>query len=384
MPISYQEALQIIQTSIKPLHAKQTLPLLSALHRVSSQDIHANFSLPKYPMSLKEGYGIAFKSHTTHYPLLQPPYPLSIPLGYGVKLSTGSPIPEGINAIIPEEEVLVERENEIQISLHVTLFAHMKKEGEDITQGEVLLKKGERLSAQKITALASQCIQNIHVFKKPTISLLSIGAQLVKKEICNSNAMSLAARILELGGKIGDIHLCDDNEDAILKAMDTLMPTSDAIITTGALSRNDSMCSLLEKKTLFPLFHHVSISPARPSALSMLHKKPILHLPGLPLSCTLGFEMLGVPLLRHIQSLPSLLPTFISCVNQKRITCKDSCMSAIPGYSDGNHFVSAPHYEAGRLNILSQCNGYALIEKRASIEEGEEIPFFFFTHPPVS
>jgi molybdopterin molybdotransferase len=384
MPISYHEALRLIHTHVHPLHVKQTLPLLKALHRISSRDICAKMALPKYPMSLKEGYGIAFATDTTCYRLLTPPYPNPIPLGFGVKMCTGESVPEGINTIIPEEEVLIQTEDTIHIALHVNPFSHIKKEGEDSEKGDILLAKGERLSAQKITALASQGIQTLCVFKKPTVSLLSIGTQLVRGEIYNSNAISIAARIIELGGKIVDCAVCDDTQEAILTYLSTLSETSDFIITTGAMSCEDSMCRLLETRALHPLFHHVRLAPAKPSALSLFHSKPILHLPGLPLSCMLGFEMLGVPLLRHLQMHLPFLPSFISCINQKRITCKEDCVSAIPGRSDGSHFISAPHYEAGRLTILSQCNGYILSENRAIIEEGEEVSFFCFTYPPVS
>lgn len=384
MPIPYQEALKIIQTHIKPLPVAKTLPLLKAINRIASANVYAKVALPKYPMSLKEGYGIAFLADTFVYTLLSPPYPNPIPLGYGVRLSTGERIPEGADTIIAEEDVLMELENSIKIPLHVTPAQHIKKEGEDITKGELLLKKCERISAQKITALSSQGISKIKAFQKTTVSILSIGDQLASGEIHNSNAMSLAARIIELGGTVGDIEICEEDGAKILERLTRLTQKADCVITSGAMSRHDAMRSLLEAKTLTPLFHHVRIAPAKPSALSLLENTPILHLPGLPLGCMLGFEMLGVPLLRQLQHLLCIIPDFITCINQKHITCKDNCMSAIPGYSDGRNFVSAPYYEAGRLNILSRCNGYTLVEGKESIEEGEEIPFFYFTHPPVS
>lgn len=99
MPISYHEALQIIQTQIKPLHVTQTLPLLKAINRIASSDVYAKFALPKHPMSLKEGYGIAFEPNTVMYTLLNPPYPTTIPLGYGIRLSTGESIPQGADTI---------------------------------------------------------------------------------------------------------------------------------------------------------------------------------------------------------------------------------------------------------------------------------------------
>lgn len=384
MLISYQEALKIIQTHIKPLSTKQTLPLLKAINRISCSDIFAKFALPKYAMSLKEGYGIAFDTQTTSYTLLSPPYPTPITIGYGVRLSTGERIPEGADTIIAEEDVVLEHEDRIKIPLHVTQAQHIKKEGEDIAKGEWLLKKYERISAQKITALSAQGIRSIKVVQKPLVSILSIGSQLASGEIHNSNAMSLAARIVELGGKIDEIIICDEDEKKILSELKRLIEHSDCVITTGALSRHDAMRHLLETQTLKPLFHHVRIAPAKPTSLTLMDDKPILHLPGLPLGCMLGFEMLGVPLLRQLQHLHCIIPDFITCINQKRITCRDNCMSAIPGYSDGRNFICAPYYEAGRLNILSQCNGYTLIEDREIIEEGEEIPFFYFTHPPVS
>lgn len=384
MAIPYQEALQRIQTNISPLHVKQSLPLLEAINRVNTEDISAHFPLPKHAMSLKEGYGIALSSTSTHYTILKAPYPTPIPMGKGVKVSTGSSLPEGINAVVAEEDVMHLSEESITIPLHVMAYQHIKQAGEDITQGELLLKKRERLTSQKITALASQGIENITVFRKPNVSILSIGNQLASGEIYNSNAMSLAARVIELGGEINTIEMCEEDACKILNRLKAWVGTTDCIITTGAMSPSDAMHHLLITKELDALFHYVCITPSRPSALSLLEKTPILHLPGLPLGCMLGFEMLGVPLLRHLQNKPSLLPDYRLCINQKRITCKDNCMSAIPGYSDGKSFVNAPYYEAGRLNILSQCNGYTLIENQEVVEEGEEIPFFYFTQPPVS
>jgi len=384
MPISYQEALKIIQTHIEPLHKNQTLPLLKAINRISSHDVFAKFALPKHPMSLKEGYGIAFDPNTSLYTLIDPPYPTPIPLGYGVRLSTGETIPKGADTIIAEEDASLEKDARITIPLHVTQSQHIKKEGEDISIHEVLLKKYERISAQKITALSAQGITRVKTIQRPTISILSIGNQLASGEIHNSNAMSLAARVIELGGKIGEIIICEEDETKIVKTLTSLVHKADCIITTGALSRHDTMRHLLETKALLPLFHQVRITPAKPTSLTLFANKPILHLPGLPLGCMLGFEMIGVPLLRHLVHQLCIIPDFITCINQKRITCKDNSMSAIPGYSDGRNFVNAPYYEAGRLNILSQCNGYILVEDKEVIEEGEEIPFFFFTHPPVS
>jgi len=385
MPILYQEALKIIQTSIVPIAHSQTLPLLKALHRISSTDVYAKFALPKQAMSLKEGYAIAFDHTSPHHRYRLTPKHEHIIAGEAIYVSTGDFIPEGTSAVIAEEETT---HNETTHTIDCTTVPHasqhIKHQGEDITQGELLLPKFTSIGAYKITALSSQGIHRLKVFKKPVVSILSIGEALASGLVANSNAMSLAARIIELGGKIHEIITCSEVHTTILEHLQQLAKSSDIIITTGALSSNDTMRYLLNNSLLKPLFQEVSLSPAKPSALTLLGETPLLHLPGLPLSCMLGFEMLGVPLLRQLQHYSCILPDFMTCVNQKRFTCKADCMNAIPGYSDGRGFIHAPFYEAGRLNILSQCNGYTLIENKEIIEEGEEIAFFFFTYPPVS
>ena len=377
MLISYQEALKIIQTSIRPLTQTQTLPLLKALHRIASNAVHAKFALPATPMSLKEGYGLKHDLGTMTYPLSHPTLHAATPMA--VRLSTGDQIPLDVQAVIPEEDVRLDPKTGVITLNEIPLKGqHIKQKGEDIAKGEVLLHPFEKIGAYKITALSSQGIQRVRVIKKPSVSILSIGDALAEGEIANSNAMSLAARIVEQGGKIHAILTCKEHTQTILHHLQTLAPHSDILITTGALSRNDAMRMILNHHVLQTLFDQVRLSPAKPSALSLFEGKPILHLPGLPLACMLGFEMLGTPLLRHLLHAACILPDFMTCINQKKFTCKKNCMNAIPGYSDGKSFVHAPYYEAGRLNILSRCNGYTLIEDKEVIEEGEEIAFFYF------
>lgn len=371
MPVLYQEALKTIQTAVAPLRKTQTLSLLKAMHRISATNVHAHFALPKYPMSLKEGYGFILKEPTDDA--------LCIPWSQTVRLSTGDFVPAGINAVVAEEDAHIDYEtNRMILNAKPSLYQNIKHQGEDIAKGEILLQRFERISAYKITALSSQGIHRIKVLKKPVIGIISIGEALANGHVANSNAMSLAGRIIELGGTIETMVVCRENTETILEHLHRLSSVCDCIVTTGALSHKDAMRALINQNVFETLFDRVKLTPSQPSALSLLNATPILHLPGLPLSCMLGFEMLGVPLLRHLQHYTCMLPDMITCINQKRLTCKASSMNAVPGFSDGRHFLHAPYYEAGRLNILSACNGYTLIENKEVIEEGEEIAFFYF------
>jgi len=373
MPLSYHDVLELINTTLTPLETSESLPLLNALNRIATEPIYASFELPKTAISLRDGYAFSLKDAPI------------VDLSLCTRVSTGDALPMHIDAIIGYEEACVEQ-NALHVGAEIAKGWHIKKKGEDIANEECLVHAFEPLSAYKLTALAAQGIVKIDVLKKPRIAILSIGSgltslgePLVENAIYNSNAISLSARVMDLGCEVCTIQTLGDNEALILRTLNELQHFTDLIITTGALSHDDGIAHMLRNGSLESVFNEVAITPAKPSALSRLGETFILHLPGLPLGSLLGFELLGVPLLRALQRQSTLLPQSYHHINATAFTCKQCCVSAIPGLSDGKTFTCAPHYEAGRLNALSQCNGYVRIENKEAVLKGESVQFIPFT-----
>jgi len=373
MPLSYHDALQRIQTVVSPVETRESLPLLNALNRIATEPIYASFELPKTAISLRDGYAVSLKE----VPIVD--------LSLCTRVCTGDALSEEVDAVIGYEEACVV-ENALHVDKTLPKGWHIKQRGEDISDEECLVHAFEPLSAYKLTALAAQGIMKIDVLKKPRVAIVSIGSgltslgePLVGHALYNSNAISLSARVMDLGCEVCSIQTLSDTESFILQTLDELHHFTDLIITTGALSHNDSIAKLLREHTFDTVFNEVAITPAKPSALSRFHNTFILHLPGLPLGSLLGFELLGVPLVRALQNHSTLLPRSYHQMNGSRFTCKACCVSAIPGFSDGKTFVCAPHYEAGRLNALSQCNGYARIEHQEVVLQGDTVHFIPFT-----
>lgn len=373
MPISYHDMLTLFQKSITPLHVKTSLPLFDALNRISAEDVYARFELPKTAISLRDGYA---------FNLTNSPH---VALKSCTIVSTGDALLESMEAVISTEEACIEKEH-LVVPLNVNAGWHIKKRGEDISLAECLVKAYEPLSAYKLTALAAQGITHVEVLHKPKIAIVSIGNHLTplgeplkENALYNSNAISLGARVMDLGGEICAIETIDDDERVILTTLNALQDKADVIITTGALSHTDGIACLLARGCFEKLFHEVSITPAKPSALSRLNTTLILHLPGLPLGSLLGFELIGVPMFRALMGQKELEPRTYTQINSTALKCRPSCVSAIPGFSDGTTFTCAPHYEAGRLNALSQCNGYIRIEDKERVEQGQSISFVPFT-----
>lgn len=372
MALSYHEALQAIQTNANYLENCESLPLFDALNRVAAHAINASFELPKSAISLRDGYAIRLNERNL------------IPRKECIMVSTGDALSSNIDAVIALEEAVIENDY-LHIPLHVKSGWQVKKQGEDIAHDEHLITPYERLNAYKMTALAAQGIMEVSVLCKPKVAILSIGnaltslgEPLAKNSFYNSNAISLSARCIELGATIVAIETANEDVDIIIERLTHLHQKTDLIITTGGLSRGDVIATLLLEKKVQTLFHEVAITPAKPTSLSRLNETLILHLPGLPLGSMLGFELLGAPLLKALQHQSNIIPRSYIQTNDTAFTCKENCVSAVPGFSNGEIFTCAPHYEAGRLNILSQCNGYVRIENGAEVKRGDAVEFVPF------
>ena len=355
--ISYEKAIEIISEKVSFTPKTKMMSVLGSVKHICAEDIYATFSLPATDISLKDGIALC---KDTQY-----------------EVSTGDPLKEGTTAVIPHEEIQNKKE--------IYFKQNIKEAEEDIKKGELLVKKDDYITAYSITALASQGIKKIKVYNRLKVSILSIGDNLcpVQKEIqegeiYNSNALSLAARILEIGASVYKVWQAKNNQKEIIQCMKELSEKSDFIITTGAMSQYDAMSKTIYNDNFSILFHKVQIAPASPTALTIFHQTPILHLTGLPLSSLLGFELLGVPIIKNSTNEHIMNQKSIFVKNEKTFTCKDECVSAIPGYFNGLSFKSAPSFGAGMLNILSKCNGYALIKNEKIVKENQIIEFFSF------
>ena len=384
MLISYSKALEIIHENIIPLQLAQKTSLLESLHRISSQDIFAKWDMPNESISLKEGYGVHLGASTSYH-LTNGKNLSLIPVNHAIALSTGDFIPHGINAVVAKEDSIINTDGNLSIPDDIYSGYNIKQKGEDLVCKQRILKQFEPINAHTLAIIASQGLAHIETFCPPKVAILSIGNALISlgmpkqsSMIYNSNAISLAARITELGASIHSIDVCAEEPDLIIEKLSSLAQEADFIITTGGMGTHDAMHESLNHKNLSVLFHYVQISPARPSALSLLNHTPILHLPGLPLSCLLGFEMLGSLILERLQHHAINPKQPITLTNKQMLTCKACSTSAIPGFSDGSTFTCAPAYQAAMLTTLSTCNGYILSEGKERIEQGALVLFYPF------
>jgi len=359
------QALGLIASRITPLCHQESVPLMKAFGRISAKPILARSSIPPYPISLRDGRLVSHEDLKNTNPFKAYNLP---------KISTGQRVPENTACIIEEE--MLEFVNETQVCASENFI---KAQGEDIQEGAILLQYGSKVGPFDITNLASQGIHTLTVLKEARIAYVGIGDELIDvcaphKEgyIYNSNAYTMAARGEMMGARTAIITHTKDTRESILKTFETLEHV-DAIITSGGMSQNDTMHSLLEEGALKPLFKGVAMAPAGLTALSFYNSTPILHLPGLPMSALLGFEVIGAALIARLYGL-NANTSHMSTQTTHPIKAHPYSQSIVPGLFDGERFTPRA-IAAGMINVLNHCNGFVIVNTGEPLAKNDEVVF---------
>lgn len=365
MKLSLSDALAHITSCIVPLQTAETVPLMKAFGRISAEPVLAHFSVPPFPISLRDGKIVPYGA-----------LPLTSLEGLA-SISTGGRVPEN-TACIVENEAL----STCDPASIVPEDSFIKAQGEDITKGECLVQKGQKIGPFDITNLASQGMHTLRVIKEARIAYVGIGDELIDVQeapktghIYNSNAYTMAARGEMMGARTATITHTSDTPEAILATLGALHNV-DAIITSGGMSAQDAMHSLLDSGPLRTLFKGVAMAPAGLTALSFLDTTPVVHLPGLPMSSLLGFEVIGAALIRQLYGMDEA-QGLITTITASSIKAHPYSQSIVPGFFDGRAF-HPKQIAAGMINVLNHCNGFILTETNRPLNTGEGVTFRSF------
>lgn len=223
--ISVEEALNKILDFIDVLEEEEK-PLLDCLGQVLAEDVYAPFDVPPQDNSAMDGYAVRAKSiegaSYEHPKVLRVVGEVAagcvtgfkVEPGTAVRIMTGALVPQGADLVVPFEDTdEVDRKqisgSRTEIGVRISLLegSNIRRRGEDITKGELVMKRGRLLHPAEIGVLASLGKRVVSVIRRPVVGILSTGNELVeigqpllKGKIYNSNSYSLAAQVLRCGG----------------------------------------------------------------------------------------------------------------------------------------------------------------------------------------
>ena len=295
--MSYADSLKILKDTINAWEKVEKVAITDALDRNIAYDVTAAENYPAKPVSAMDGYAFAFKEGLNELELIT-----DLPAGSDkglhvegskcVKTFTGSLMSEGTDTLVPVENVEVSG-SKIIIKKSVPKGFAVRAVGESYKKGEILIKKGTRLTYSEIALLAELGVFHVSVFIRPRVAILATGSEIKDlgepldspAQIHSSNHVGIAMQIRKMGAEPILCEIVRDKAELVEKAIINALKSADILVTTGGISMGDYdfvKGALNENFSL--IIEGAAIKPGRHIRVAKSGDKYIFALPGFPYS----------------------------------------------------------------------------------------------------
>jgi molybdopterin molybdotransferase len=302
MPVD--QARQLIRQFLTPLTETQTVKIENAWHRTLAADILSPMNVPPHDYSSMDGYAMRHADLGGTQNRLKKigtsfagrAFEGTVGAGECVRIMTGATIPAGSDTVVQQERARVDGDY-IEFGAGHKSGENIRRTGEDIRQGAVVLARGQKLGAAEMGLLASLGFAEVSVFRKLKIAIFSTGDELVKPgnplasgQIYDSNRYSLIGMLNDLGADILDMGSIKDDKEALRQAFTIASNEADVVITSGGASVGDAdyVKQLLDEMGEV-VFWKIAMKPGRPMAYGKIGKAHFFGLPGNPVAVMVTF-----------------------------------------------------------------------------------------------
>jgi molybdopterin molybdotransferase len=309
------EARALILSAVKTL-GSEVVDVLEASGRVVAEEVRATRDLPPWDNSAMDGYALRVADAA------QPPAALSVsqsvgagqtptPLlaGTAARIMTGAPLPDGADTVVMREDVDESDPTRVTVRVAPRAGDHVRRRGEDVSAGDVVLGPGEVVHPADVAILCSVGRARVRVRRRPVVAILSTGDEIAEvgeppspAGIVNGNAWMLAAMVREAGGVPRVLGIARDSADSLAERL-AEVDAADVLLTIGGVSMGDFdlVRDALVARGATLDFWKVAIRPGRPLVVGSLGATRVLGLPGNPVSSFVTFELFVRPALLAMQ-----------------------------------------------------------------------------------
>lgn len=312
--ISVDRALATILEGTAALAARD-LPLEEVPGRWLFQSVVARESHPYFAASAMDGYALGSLEVVTRLVggvaagevanfVLKP--------GECCRIFTGAPVPEGTVAVVPQEETEIQ-DGRLTCKGELESGQHVRPAGEHFAAGSALLEPGRRLTPADVGMAALLGYPRLKCVPQAQVALVATGDELVELEqplgpaqVRNSNIYTMQAQLRACGAQGVRLPIVPDRPEALRATLEKALAESDAIVTCGGASVGDRdyVQSVLQEMGADLHLWKVAMRPGKPLGFGLLRGKPIIALPGNPVSCYVTFELFVRPMLDKLQGGP--------------------------------------------------------------------------------
>ena len=397
---SLEEALNICKTEFgNSRTAAKTVPLGDADGRVLFADIIADEYVPGFDRSTVDGIAVisadtfgssdnmpaqlAFKGEI----LMGQDSELAINPGECAGVSTGGKLPKGADAVVMVEYTEDFSDGFRYIAKPVSVRENVVLKGDDVRPGKPVLKQSIRLTPKEIGALAALGKTAVAVYKKPVVGIISTGDEIVPVEqtpngaqVRDVNTHLLVSAVNACGGEALSFGIVQDDEASLTAAIEAALPRCDVLLISGGSSAGEKdMTAKIIGNLGEVLVHGIAIKPGKPTIVGSVNGKPVIGLPGHPVSAYFIFYLL----VRHvICSLNNTNPALYSRqgvlgVNIPSNHGREEYVPVIR-QGDGSSVFPAP-VKSGLITLLSEADGFIRIDRDCEgLMKGDEVQVYLF------
>jgi len=298
------------------------VPMDRSVGRVLAVDVKADIDLPPFDKSAMDGFAVhssdfgpaAAPRGTRSLPILGEsragqPFSGEVPPGSCIAIYTGAELPASCDAVIMVEKTEPEGNAQVLLRDRPAPLQNVCKRGQDIALGSSVLETGRRLRAVELAVLASVGCDPVTVFRKPRVSVLTSGDELVppgerpgEGQIRESNTFELTAMSIAAGAEARNLGVVRDDPELLERAFRDALEGCDLLITTGGVSmgKYDLVGDVFARIGVEPVFHKVAIKPGKPLWFGMWKHVPVFALPGNPVSCLVNHAVFVRPAIERL------------------------------------------------------------------------------------
>lgn len=387
--ISVEEALSIILSQVKVMGTER-VDITSSLGRVIAEDIYAKRDNPPWDNSAMDGYAARFediKGAAKENPAVLRVIE-DLPAGYvakktvgkgeAVRIMTGAPVPKGADTVVMVEDTEKEGER-ARIFRETPLGENIRKAGEDIKAGELVVPRGTTIRPAEVGIIATCGRAFVSVYQRPRVAVISTGDELVdvdeevsEGKILSSNSYTLSSMAAECGAYAFQLGIANDTREALKDKLQQALH-ADVIITSGGVSEGDFdfVKDVLKELGSEMKFWKVAMKPGKPLAFGTIGGKPAFGLPGNPVSCMVCFEQFARPSLLKMMGHGRIYRPVVQAILKEDIKKKPGRKHFIRSFvrlEDGHYTVTTTGDQgSGILKSMVAANGLLIFSEELSV-----------------
>lgn len=399
--MSVDEAVGLITTRVNAIADLETVMLADADGRVLARDIAAPLPLPPFTNSAVDGYAVRNadlpQAEGRALPLdgrIQAGGPANVAVkpGHAARIFTGAPMPPGAGTVFMQEDVRIDEAGKIVLPPGLKPGANVRPAGEDIPEGHIALRAGQRLRPQHVALAAAFGLTRLDAVRRIRVAVFSTGDELASpgaprsaSQLFDSNRFMLMAMLRRLGCEVSDLGILRDDRSLLADGLKRVAGTHDLILTTGGVStgEEDHVKAAVESVGSLVLWR-MAIKPGRPVAMGIIGGTPLIGLPGNPVASFVTFVHVVRPtVLALAGSLPEPLtpiPLRAAFTYKKKEGRREYVRASVRRGDDGAlEAVKFPREGAGLLSSLVETDGLIeLGEDITRVEPGQNVGFLAY------